>query len=344
MSGGAPGAPITRRGALFTLAAATVGCGGAPRGERDKPPPPPLKLAPISDLCPAAGLSWLVVAAPKAIVSAPELTLAMGELLKASRFEDFQKRYGVDLRSQDEIVVAGYGASTLALTRGFLDPAAVERAFATRAIVDERRVAASGIVEIDGRVGVRRERLIVFGVRGAGLERAEGDTPSRGPTPIRAARLFAEERLHRAKPALASEPLQSARVALGDGYGLSAFFAGPFDGEWARGAGGLLRVATAASLGIRALAGSEPGGRLEIVIALLGRFDDEAAKSRFGATIDRVLASDIGRLVATDQPVEPLRVDTTPYGLRARVVVRALPFFRGLYAATDASAEELFGR
>ena len=334
---------LTRRSALASAALAVLaGCGGATTGTQPPAgldPVAKFKLSPLADLVAAAGLEWLVVLSPKVIVSAPETAMAVGELIPNDRFEAFATRYGADLRALDEVVVAGYPDTRLALARGFLDPARLQAAFAARSIVDARHLETGGIVRVEGRVGTTPERLLLLGARAGGIERGKSG-------PLKAAALFAAERLKRARPALAAEPLASAARVLGEPWPARAFFPGPFDEEWTKGGGGLLRTATAAAIGARAVAGPEPGGRIELVLIVLGQFEEgEGAKARLGAALDRLLSSDIGRLLGADHTSEPLRVDITEgRDLRARVVLRALPLFRGLHMATAASAEEIFKR
>lgn len=331
----------SRRSALALVlahAAWAFGCGSGPARPAEPPTGPALKLAPLADLVAAAGLEWLVLLEPKPIAAAPETTLAIAELFPNAPFDAFAERHGVDLRAVDELAVAGYADTRLVLARGFVDPARVERAFSARTLVDRRHLEAGGVLLVDGRVGATPERLVVFGPRGAAIERGKAG-------PLRAARLFAEQKLKRARPALGAEPLAKAATFLGGPWLGRAFFPGPFGDDWAKGAGGLFRTATSVAIGARPAIGPEPGGRLELVLVVTGDFEDAAgAKARLGATLDRLMSSDIGRLVGADQPAEPLRVDMTPEGLRARIVLRATQVFRGLHVATGASAEEIFGR
>lgn len=289
---------------------------------------------------PAAGLEWLVTLEPKRLVSSPETASAVAELLPPARFAAFAERHGLDLRALDELVAASYASGSLVVGRGVLDPKRVEAAFAKRTIVDERHVDGA-IVHVSARSPQGPERLLVLGPVAAGVERGKAG-------PLKAAELFALGKLKRARPALGSPPLDAVGVLLG-AFPARAFFPGPFDAEWARAGGGLLRAATAAAIGARPIAGPEPGGRLEVVLVVAGDFSDpEGAKARLGATLDRLFTSDFGRLLGTEQLADALRVDAiaaTPRnaaGLRARVVLRAGPLFKGLYAATEASAEELF--
>jgi hypothetical protein len=313
------------------------GCGAA-RKEPARPPLPALHLSPLTDSVAGAGLEWLVSLEPKVLASSPETSLALGELFPRKRFDDFKARHGLALESLDELVVAGYrGESVLAFARGFLDPKEIEAHFNARTLVDERHVDASGgIVHVRARRGEQPEHLLLLGTTAAGIERGKGDA-------LRAAELFALGKLHRAKPALAADPLAPAARALGV-FPARAFFPGPFDDEWARAGGGLLRTATAVAIGARPTPVAK-GASLEVVLVVMGTFSDaEGAKARFGAAIDRLLASDLGHLLGTDQPAEPLRVEAIDGGLRGRIALQATPLFRGLYTATEATAEEIIRR
>ena len=131
--------PGRREAALAILsiaASALAACGGPREPEAPKLVLPPLKLDPLGEIVPAAGLEYLVTLEPKAIANAPETSLALAEVLPPARFIAFAERHGAELRSLDEVAVAGYPQTTLVVARGFLDPNRVEAAFAKRTMVD----------------------------------------------------------------------------------------------------------------------------------------------------------------------------------------------------------------
>lgn len=330
-------------GVALALSSALLGC-RSPSRPAVPPidPTPPFDLEPLAHLVAAAGLRWLITVEPKTILSSPELTLAVGQFLTNARLDALAKRNYVDVRSFDEIAFASFNDTELVMGRGFFDPAKFEAAMAAHNTVDSRRAQGS-LVDIDTHFGTLAERFTLFSSRGVARERGKAG-------PLRAARLFAEGKLKRARPALDVEPLNSAAVALGAPWPARIFYPGPFTDDWERAAGGLFRTATALAGGARparteATSGGRAESNLELVAVVMGRWDDvDGAKARLGAAIDRLLGSDLGRLMGTDKPVEPLHVEAVndSQGLRARVVVRATPLFAGLHAALDATAEEIF--
>ena len=326
--------------AALVALAALVGCGACGGAKAHAPPPPPpLHLAPVSDLAPAAALTWLVDAKPRALFQDAELATAVGELFPEDRFVSFARRHGdVDLRQLDELVVAAYPDTTLFLAHGVVDPAKVEAAFAarTRALegraVDRRADALGTITRSWGTVNDEREQLAVFGRQAVGLEIGRFG-------PLRASEAFAQEKLRRASPALRAQPL-----ARGDqlfaGSPLRVFAPGPFEGDAKKALGGLLGASTAAAVAVDPIA----EGRMKVRVALLGGWspaDADAAGARLAAAINTLASSAIGKLCGLDDPASAPTVSLQGDALVAEMVVRDQPLFRGLHAATGASADEI---
>ncbi len=235
-------------GALFSAVGAAA-CGGTPRdiagGERATEPH--LELDPIVDLVPAAGLVWLMEARPRELLADPILGETLSAIATADRFEALARRHGgVDLRQADQVAVASTAngmRATLGLALVHVEPGRVEAAFAARARNVEGRAVERGVTRFWGTVGEEREQVALFGRRGVGIERG-------GLGPLQASVYFAEGRLKRARPALRAEPLASVAERLGDAP-LRGFAPGPFEGDWARGVGGLLRATTAVGARLR---------------------------------------------------------------------------------------------
>jgi hypothetical protein len=296
---------------------------------------PPLKVEPVVDLVAAAGLAWLVEARPSELTASPVLIPAIAAIIPEARFEAFARRHGgVDLRVVRELAVAGYSSSTLSVARVPVVEAHVEAAFAERAAEVEGRAVEGEVTRFWGNVGADREQVAVLGHEAVALERGRLG-------PLRAAVSFAEGRLHRALPALRTDPLAHAATLVGDAP-LRGFAPGPFNGEWAAGAGGLLRATTAVAASVRPQP-RDPHGAVWLTIVLTGAWGADAgvASERLGSAF-RVLADDpLGRLMSVDHPLEGPRLSGSPEALRLDVVLDPLLLARGLHAATDAALAEI---
>lgn len=100
-----------RRGLLQGALAALLlpgieGCGAAPLPVTIQPPLPPLATSPLSTLVAAAGVRWLLVAAPKDLLGVPWVPPLVDVAVSGARFERFAKTTGIDLRTLPEAVVA----------------------------------------------------------------------------------------------------------------------------------------------------------------------------------------------------------------------------------------------
>jgi hypothetical protein len=352
---------ITRRDALLIAAAtAAAACGrtSAPPAVQ-RPRPPTLKLDPLVDLVPAAGLSWLVQMRPRELVHSPLIAPAIDVVVPEERFVGFALRHGgVDLRQVSELVVAGFPETTLSLARVPVSEGPVSSWFAARAAPVEGRAVEGDVTRYWGSVGASREQLAVLGGEGVAVEHGHLG-------PLRAALYFAEGKLKRALPALQTDPLARAAALLdADGPApVRAFRPGPFEGEWAAGLGGLLRVTTAmagaarprlwqSSASVRRTAeeggpagdaGADGTGALWVTLVLVGSWGEQAqaAAERLAAAA-RVLADDpLGRLLGLDHPLEGPRVSGNLDSVRLDVTLDALALGRGVKAATGATMAEI---
>jgi hypothetical protein len=316
------------------MALATASCTPKPPTPATHPAPPPLNVNPLVDLIPAAGLLWLVEARPAGLWANPVTHRVATTLVQPARFDAFAAGHGgIDLRQAREFVAAGFEASTLALVSTPVRAERLEAAFASRALTVEGRSVDHGVTRIWGRRGgeAAGEELAVFGEQAAGWERGRCGI-------LRVASLFAEGRLRRALPALKAEPLASAAAAIRDAP-IRAFAPGPFDGEFARGLGGLLRATTAVAATVQPRAEAE----LLCHIALMGAWgqDAPAAADRLSAVFETLALDPIGRLMGVDSPVSGPHSWSQDGTLRLEVSLDASAVARGLHAATDATVEEM---
>lgn len=331
---------IALLGGLAPSAAACAGARGGDDPRVQAPAMPALGLDPIVDLVPAAGLVWLVHARAREAFGAPEWIPAIALVAPEARLDAFARRHGgVDLRQANEIAIAGFESTTLAVVRAVVDPARIERAFADRAVTEEgRAIERDGVLRFWGSVGADREQVAVLGREAVALERGAFG-------PLRAAIAFAQGRLKRALPALRAEPLSTAARLVGDGSEiLRAFAPGPFGGEWGAGLGGLLRAATA--VGMAAKPRGE--GAVALTFVLTGAWGDDArpAADRLLAAFDVLAADTLGHLAGLtsprDRPIEGPRVSSCAEAIALHVTFDALSLARGFRAVTGSSAAEIF--
>lgn len=330
-------------GALGAFAgSALAGCAApAPPPPPPAPPaPPPLAIASLTGLLPEAGLRWAVLVKPREIASVPWLIPAIGKVASESNLDLFTARVGFDLRQIPEAVVATYAAeggaeATLYLVRHNGDPVAIERLFRARLIGGEHRtLERPDVVRISGKLGKGTATLVVLGADVVGFQ--FGGSTARGPA--RVATLYALDRLKKSPTLLSSDPLKALAARLGPAP-LRAFALGPFEGELARGARGLLAGATALGATVR------PSAREGLlgVIAVAGDFtrSGEAASNELLTAWNEVANGSFGHLLGLDQPVErPLATHGTD-AVAVAVEVDPNKLATGLRSATSARIEEI---
>jgi hypothetical protein len=321
------------------VAAIAVTCGCAHPQEPAAPAPSPLHLAPLTDLAPAASLSWLIDVRPRVLSLDGRVAGALARVFPDERLKAFARvSGGVDLRETDELVAATYPSATLWLAHQFLEPKRVEDAFRVRAVRVEGRVVEgptgdprASIIRLWGLTGTEREQMIIFGFDAVGLERGRFG-------PLRAAELFAEGKLKRASPALHAEPLSRVADLLGDAP-VRGFAPGPFTGELQQAAGGLLGASTAVGAAARVVDG--PGVAIHAV--LLGAWGADAglAADRLRAVFDVAAASGIGRLLGLSHCTAGPTVASSSEALTLDFTLDANALAEGLRAATGAEVSEI---
>lgn len=322
---------MRRRQALLSflaLACGGQGCGG----HAELPPAIPettLALDPLENLAPAAGLEWVLVLQPQKLT---EVLPALQILVPEERFAAFASRHGgVDPRRAEEILIAGYAKTTLILARMAIDPKAVEKSFAERAIHVEGRAADHpDVIRTWGDIGTTREQLLLFGRRGVGLELGAAG-------PIRAAQLFAEGRLKKASPIFHSPPLDLASAALGPAP-VRLFVPGPFSGDASAGMGGLLKVSSAVGVAANV---SKLTISVRVAVLEAQGTDPSAALSRLGATFDALAQSGLGKLCALDRPKKGPSTKTSENALFLEIELDSAAVATGLRDATQASIVEI---
>jgi len=320
------------------LAAVVAACHASPAPATAPAPtraaPGPLHRGPLLDYVPAAGLRWLVVGRPRELADTPGLVAALAPLLPPDRLDAFASVTGVDLRKTPSAVVAGFDYGTLYLAEPTGDSFLVEELFI-------RRLARGAIVKtphprlrrILGVVGQTPESLV--SIRGEVVALAVGDI-----TEARIVEAYARGKLQRSPTALRGAALSTLPATL-EAAPLRFYAPGPFEGEWAGAAHGLLGAATA----VGAAVVCHPPGRIELELVIAGDFSrtpaDGAARLA-DAWVD-LATSETGKLLGLDRAAAAPVVAAAADQLRLRVELGLEPVVAGLHAAVSADIWEVMG-
>ena len=290
-------------GALAALSAAACGAPARTPVKLSDLQLKPLSVHALTDLLPLADLRWIVLSRPREIASIPWLIPEIGRFAREPDLDRFAGVAGFDLRQITEAAVALYagegGETMFWLARHTGDPAAIERAFRKRLTTGEKRsVERPDLVRVSGKIGVASSVLTTIGPEVIGLQ--QGGNLGRGSARI--AGLYAEDRLKKSPTVLSEDPLKSLAARFGSAP-VIALSPGPFEGEFARGARGLLQGATA--IGASARPSAREG--LAVSVAVAGDFSTSgapASKALVAAWNDLANGS-FGHLLGLDQPIEP---------------------------------------
>lgn len=281
-----------------------AGCGGTPAPAPMPPGPFETRVAALTDLLPAAGLRWVVLAEPRTIAAVPWLIPPIGRVVSEASFTRFAAASGIDLRQAPEAAIASYAGEGALDVNAYAvrhagDSAVLERLFRARLTGDERRsIDAPDVVRISGTIGRTPRALALIGRDVAVFQ--EGGSVSRGPARIAA--LYALGRLRRSPVVGGEEPLKGLLSRFGAAPA-RAFAVGPFEGELARGARGLLAGATA--IGAAARPSVREGVLLTIAVAGDFTTSGEAAAGALRAAWLDLAETSFGRILGLDRPVEP---------------------------------------
>jgi hypothetical protein len=341
-----------RRGFLATVGAlaaeglaahAIAGCASAPTSAPAPPAPdapPPIRIASLASLLPLAHLRWVVLAAPREIAAVPWLIPPIARIAPEENLARFAASVGFDLRQLPEAAVATYDAGegaevTIHVVRHNADPNAIERPFRARLVGGEHRsVDRADVVRVSGRVGTSEVTLLLAGRDVAAFQ--VGGSPARGPARI--ASLYALEKLKKSPTVLAADPLKTLDTRLGPAP-FRAFAPGPFEGDLARGARGLLAGATAVGCAIR------PSAReaLLVSIAVSGDFTTSApgASEELTRAWDDLARGSFGHLVGLDEPVEKPLATHAADAVAIAVQIDPNKLAVGLARATSAKLDEI---
>jgi hypothetical protein len=317
---------------LAALPAAMAGCASAAPSPLPPPAPPaPLHLDPLAGLFPAGGLDWIASVRPGELLRAQPLGQALSTLLPPENLDRLAAHLGFDPRLADQIVTAGYGASTLYALRVAHDPHEVEARFTERMTgTIERATDGPGVVRLTSTLGTKRRAMAVLEQSVLLFEIGPGDR-------LRAAVAFAQGKLKKARPALQAEPLAQLARRLGDAPAL--LLAPASSDSPLKGAHGLIEKAAAAGV---AATPSPEGLRLRGLV--LGAWDDPPTEAlhRLGLTLGDLARSPVGHLIGLGEPLSPWTYGGDRDAIHVEGALDPLRLAQGLRAATSAELNELF--
>jgi hypothetical protein len=308
--------------ALATLAPVACTTSASPPKPAPRHPgesEPPLKIEALGDVLSSVGLKWLVQAEPETLLALPWLKPSLGRILRDERLDVLARATALDLRRVPELVVAGYRAPTggkphddlvAYFVRHRREPLAIERKFRERLTSRAlRHVASSQAVAVWGNIGLTPHGFVALGKDVVGFQ--YGGTRRRGP--VRLALLYGRGQLARtttisADRALGAlvEALHARATTTAPGSAarqatLHALFPGPFDGDMARGARGLLAAASAAGC---ALSPTERPS-LAFRVVLIGDYAGGDPRPFLEGAWTDLAGSDLGHLLGLHEPLAP---------------------------------------
>ncbi|MBX3130347.1 MAG: hypothetical protein KF718_26755 [Polyangiaceae bacterium] len=324
---------MTRWRALWPagLALAIASCGGQTPAPRPPAAAPEATLhaGPLTDYVPAAGLRWMVVVRPDALLGSRELRTALELVIPSEQRRAFAQSSGVALESTTHAVVAGFDFATVYFARTPAG-ATVEERFSER-LVTTPKVASphSRLRRVTGVIGQTPQTLLLLDDEWIAVSVGSA-------LPARAAEAFALGRLKKSPPALRGAALAELPPAMLEEP--VAFYApGPFDTSWAKGARGLLESATALGVTARPVSPEQ----LDVTVYLAGEWPEPDAASRLREAWEDLAQDSLGRLLALDEPSEAPRTSGTSTLLVLRTRLAARPLAQGLKAAVSAEVSEI---
>jgi hypothetical protein len=277
----------------------------------------------------------MVVGRPKELASDEALDRAIGLLLPKERLALFTKSSGVDLARTGEGLIAGFDHATLYMAATPESSTAAEERFAERLVAGPRiKTPHPRVRSITGVVGDTPETLVQ--VDGQWLAVSVGSS-----LPARIAGLYALGRLKKSPAAFEGAALSTLPLAELEKAPARFYAPGPFAGEWAKGAHGLLSRALAAGIAVKPAA----GGHLAVTLVLagdFGSFPGDPGQAMRDAWQD-LATSGLGRLLGFDAPAAPPLVSSTPEAVRLSVELDPMPLATGLRAAVMAQVWEILG-
>lgn len=311
---------------------------GALERELRAPRPPDLEIESLGALVSTVGLEWLMLLRPRELLQSPELRPLLNRILKDERLDGFASATGIQLRETSELVFASYRSpsartSTLLLVRHKGNPREFERKFRARLTSHIRRIEfGHQLTGVWGHIGRVPRGFVEVGPDVVGFE-YDSDS-RRGPGLI--ALLHAEKRL-RDSPTVATDEFVTPVIrALGPAPALLVL-PGPFEGELAWGARGMLGDSTGVGVSLSPI----PQNSLAMQLVLRGDFSAEKSSRVLRESFLDLGKSDLGHLLGLAEPRSALEIRADLDGIELRTTLDASLLLRGLSAATTDDVREI---
>lgn len=324
--------------ATAALVASVAACSGGTSSAPPRAtaaPAPPLHEGPLTDFVPAAGLRWMLVGSPQRLLEDASVAQALELIIPRARFEQFTRGTGVDLARVPSALVAGFDFATLYAIELTASGDTIEQRFFDR-LVSEPLVARPHprLTRTTGIIGVKPQTMVH--VQGELIAVAAGD-----PTPARVVEAFARGKLRKSPSALQGSALRTLPLFEIEPRPVRFYAPGPFEGEWASGARGLLTRALAVA--ISATPDPARPGQITARFDVAGDFEQVLPDPRtqlLGAWED-LAQSSLGKLLGLSEPVSEPVLTVSPDLLSLEVTLQLDRIARGLHAAVAADVWEM---
>lgn len=303
----------------------------------ESPPPAAAAPAPLAtedpvELIPAAGLRWLLLARPHALLENEAFCGECSRLLPEARLRAFATRTGIELKKAVFGLIAGYDLATVYAVVT-TEPVASAAIVAFRDhLRDGGRLARPHprLQRVTGMAGDKPEALMTVGDRVALV--SVGDI-----TFARVLEAFALGRLERSPTALRGAALSKLPAFAENASALAVLYVpGPFVGEWSHAGHGLLGSSDALSVTL-APAGA---GAARFHLHLAGDFPPDAGK-RLETSWSELAESTTGRVLALDRPLAPPQIRVLSHRLELEIQLETAPIAAGLHALLSGEAWEI---
>ena len=325
----------TRRDVLLALVVTLVasGCGHQQRSVSHGQQPAHAGSLDLKSVATAAGLQTFVAARPRDLWEHPVLGPSVVRYIDPHRRRIAFELYGFDFASIDRVLYVDYSTSVLWLLAGIEDVRLVEKLFRARMrrVISSKRFAPEcGWIEARAVDGTHR-----------GFARLDAHTVALeigGASRVKASVLYTIGKLQRVPTMANFDQVKVVEELLGDAS-VQAVSWGPFEGQWAKGLGGMLAVTTSIGGAVR----PSPNGELALRVVLSGAWQDDAPAARaiVASSWQRLSVSPIGRLLSFDDPKLGPKLVANERVVRLDVVLDGTKVLRGLYNAVKGSLEDI---
>jgi hypothetical protein len=316
------------------LECVVAGCGSPPqtRSEARVAPHEPVFEGQLVEYVPAGGVNWMLLGRPRSLAQNKALLQGLEPLLPPGRLDLFGKQTGIDLRTLNSAVIAGFDLGTLYLAETDADLTTASQAFSDRLVAGaEVKRPHPRLLRISGVVG--RTPQSFLGFDGKLVAVGVGDTST-----VRIVEAFARGKLKRTKRVFDGVALQSLRD-FANAAPMAFVAAGPFEEKWMYGAAGLLAAASGIGISLTPLSGQV----LEVRVMIDGAWDEASTAPvvRMRQAWEALAQSSTGRLFGLHEPEADPALSLREQRVGLNVKLRLSPIVNGLKAAVSADVWEM---